>query len=189
MKKLLLLYILVFSGFQVSAQFVLTPDGVKYEKDIDSEYIVIECGDQTQDKLFKLVQAFVNKTYNSPNFVFSNVDNEMITISAESEIGLGKALGMYDAIVNYKYKISIYFKNGRIRIDVPNISFPYEANNGYRSRKIYLKGKTGMMSVSIFDLSGKLKQGEAKCKIETDINEITNGIILSVKRPKQQDEW
>lgn len=187
MKKILLLFFAVIIHLSAFGQFTLTAGGMQSTENKEAKFIVIQCEGKEQQELFNIVLAYANRTYNSPHFVVDNVDKEMLTISAESEVGLGKALGMYDAIVDYKYKISIYFKDDRIRIDVPIISFPYEASNGARSRKVYLQGKTGMSSISIYNPEGKLREKEAKEKIESDINRIVTGIIQEVTNDAQED--
>lgn len=183
MRKILLLSLFAALSIPTFAQFVLTPEGFKVDGDGSKQFIVVECDGKTQQELFNSTQAFINKSYNSPNFVTSNVSNEMITLTAEDEIGFGKMMGAYMAVGNYQYKISTHFKDGRMRIDVPVVSFPYKIAN----KNIYLSGKTGMASMSIYSQDGKLKEKPAKERIESIVNAVVSALINSVQESSTND--
>lgn len=187
MKRFIFMLVSAMACLPSFAQFVLMPEGVKVQDSEEKKFVVIQCEGKAQRELYNAAKLFVNQTYNNPNMVISNVENESLTISAEGEIGLGKALGVYDAVVNYQYKISVYFKDNKIRVDVPVISFPYQASNGARKRNVYLMGKTGMLSISIYNPKKELREKDAKEKIESDINQIVNGIIGAAKNESKED--
>ena len=74
MKRILLLVFAVIIHVSAFGQFKLTANGMKANENEDAEFIVIQCDGKGQRELFNIVLAYANRTYNSPNFVVSNVD-------------------------------------------------------------------------------------------------------------------
>lgn len=85
-----------------------------------SPYAVVSAVGYTQSELYKKMLVGISKLYNNPDRVITKVEDEMLTINgidlecAYAGGGLTK--------MSYQYNIQLFFKDGKIRINVPTIT-------------------------------------------------------------------
>ena len=134
MKKIvLLLCALFFSFYWADAQksyFYLQHDG-SFITSEGKNYVVVYFPDRTKNELYNQVLINVSSIYVNPNSVISKIENEMISINGYSSEFPGVTIkgilsGFYTAGATYTLKI--FFKDGKIRIDAPQIISVGEAN-------------------------------------------------------------
>jgi hypothetical protein len=199
MKKIILL-IALLPIFNINAQFTLTINGLVNSDDETKNYVVYEFDGISQSELYKRVLMFINKTYNSPKDVVSEVQYDLITISGvqHDQIGVGvrkskldtKLMGKYTRILDLHYKLNIEFKDSKIRINSPTFDC-YKIISGGKKSRLNLTDKGGFMSddFRIFNLKkGEVEEKDAKKLIESFFNYICLSIKASIDA-KEKDEW
>lgn len=131
MKKLicLLLSLFVFTTASIAQtadnqqriKVSLTPNGL-FRDSLSNSYAVIPFEGKTQSELYEMVLQNLYELYNSPKEVLSLFENEMIAIYAQTtKLAYNRVLGLTFAGQTY-YKINIYFKDNKVKIDYPEIS-------------------------------------------------------------------
>ena len=191
MKKTGLLIIAIFialSGF--SQEFKLTPDGfINLSDSVSKDYTVIEAPGLSKAELYKKVKMYVNRVYNNPKFVSSDIENEQIVIdgrSSKSSMIIFQLSGNNIWHLNYKYDIQ--FRDGRINFSP---YFKYLDNEG-DFNKVELIGSSVLGNATgVFNKKGKVLRDKAQTFIENVVNADLEEIkkeILSAEVSKD-DNW
>lgn len=186
MKKTILPFILCLLYSLASfSQFELTTDGLKVV-DSDKDYIVLDFKNKPKDVLFKSVLKTLTLKYNSAKDVLSKVENETISINGlqSNYVGAEKMLGAYLNVYDLKYKVNISFRDNKIKIDNPFIKFPMKIIGNSRELRL---SKAGFGNAVIFKKNGKIKEKDAKKKIEDFFNTLVSEIKQGVEN--KQDDW
>ena len=192
MKKLLLITALfMITAVTANAQFKLTPNGLVSIENPDKNYIVLEFKGKTQKELYNAVNVYLHSLYVSPQDVVSTVNNEAITINGISESAImTKDKNIRGRIIyDIKYSISLAFKNGKIRINIPHII----------SMKRYISTITSTYSIigsrltsqCVFNKKGKVLDEIGKESIENFFNSYLNKIKTHIENDTKTvgDDW
>lgn len=181
MKKLLLLCLLI--GITISGKsqnkIELTTNGFKSIDNKESNYLVFE-SKGTQLELYGKIKSFINSRFVSPKDVISENSPNSITLNGVKQgISIKKALGYIDFSINYT--IVFYFKDDKIRIDLPRIN----KMTGLSSSTMWqltINQYDGTISSNydrmyIFNSKGDLKNQSAKLALENYFNSFINDAI------------
>lgn len=132
----------------------------------------------------------VNALYNSPKEVMSTVENEMVSVFAQSDkLAYDKFIGITRAGVT-QYSIKIYFKDNRIKLEYPQISNVTFGSGEYKMTVSYAY-KVG----TYFDKKGepKKKRLEWIKSIESYASKLCNRIVYGEEKadeaPKDNNDW
>lgn len=172
-----------------SQKLELSTVGLTVEGNPSSKYIIVE-REGTQKDLYNTIKSFIASKYVSPKDVMSESEYETITLNAVSsnKIIVKKFLGYLGITMNYT--IVFHFKDGRIRIDMPNINkMTSQSGSTYYQLTINQNDNHDYSSdhFYIFDKKGKLKNTTAKEGIENFFNAFISDII-NYKSP-QEENW
>ena len=119
MKKLLVICGLLMSmglwAQVIPDKFALQADGTMVAN--DKSYIVVEFPGKTKSELYSDILVSSSAMYVSPKDVLSVVENESITINGYAKECLHYGMN----IVSVNYSITILFKDGKIRINSPQV--------------------------------------------------------------------
>lgn len=180
-KSILPILLCLFYSLSSFSQFELTKDGLTVI-DSDKDYIVYEFQGKSKEDLYTSVLKTLTVKYNSAKDVLSKVENEALSINGlENNYLKGKkALGIQE-VWSLSYNLNIHFRDGKIKIDAPIISFP----ENYEGRNLHLS-KGGIGRVAIFK-NGKLKEEDIKRQIEDFFNNLVSEIKHGVENEK--DDW
>ena len=173
-KKVLITMLLTITVITVNAQYRLTSKGLV--NDTDKGYIVLEFNDKTQQELYNAVHLLINSTYVSPQNVLSIVDGQSITINGVSLNAIYRKNPIIKTF-DINYTITFLFKNGRIRIDNPNIN---RLNASGTSVAFYINGSY-MFQDGVFNKKGKVLAEKTKKSIENFFNMYLSDIKKAVE--------
>ncbi len=173
-------------SIMINAQgkFVLTEQGLRTNSGKD--YIILNYPGMSQETLYKLYLSNLSAIYISPKDAISSIPNSMINITGFAMNICSQGFVNYDAY----YTVVFQFKDGKVRINAPEM----QGSNGEIARHgkyfIYLKGHNdpGFVNVvfSIWNKKGKLKKEKFKKSIEDYFN---NYIAMIVKEANKKDKW
>lgn len=200
MKKILFAVVIVFVCLlRINAQFVLTPSGLKVERDTDKDYVVYEYAGVNKTVLYKNTLLFIQKQFRSPKDVLNEIPDESITIHGiqPEKIGIPYANKLdrkltkgYASLYDVEYTITIRFKDEKIRIDTPDFECYKILNNGQKAM-LYLIGNRSFFSNDLYIYNAKneeLKWPEVKDQIEMFFNAFISALKESILT-EESDEW
>lgn len=169
--------------------FSLKSDGSFFTEDEKTFAVVVFEGKSAQE-LYNMVKANVLTLYNSPQNVLNEIEPTNITIRAVSNI-LQSTYGMGSGFTDYKakYTLVFQFKDGRIRVDAPEIDRNLIVNaSGVPYPKTFISLIEGW-----FDKNGvaKKKKQENVSKIEAQFNYIINYLLgnFNKKSDSKDEDW
>lgn len=166
------------------AQFKATPDGVATEDGKDFYVATIPNISSTQ--LYDATNAWVMKNFKNPNAVASKEPGKMISIHGVFTNAFIAAKRML--VTDYAdvdLNITIYFKDEKIRFDIPQINnmrvHPRENCSVTFSGGINVLGAG---NINMFKKNGK----ENKPELIAAFNSFINGLVVSItEQAKSQD--
>lgn len=169
-----------------SAQYIVTPEGLKTTQADEKDYYVIEAPELSQADLYSKTIKFISTIYNSPKDVISGqIENELLTIT-----GLETIFADFDV----RYKLNFQFKEGRVRYDMPQIISMRKFQDGKELNLTFSKQKPSLNTVWIFNDKGELRGmliPEYKKDLEKLFNSLYNSYEAFIKGEitKEEDEW
>lgn len=171
MKKITLIFAMLVPFFGFS-QFVLTPNGFVDEKDETKNHLVYEFEGKTTEEIYTNILATLTNIYKSAKDVLNVVENKTIVANGIETVCETKTKTGCFYHLDLNYRISIDFKNNKIRISSPRI----DLYDGLR-----------LVENRVFNKKGKLRNKQLKIDIEDFTNELINRIVKSVD--DKNDEW
>lgn len=119
-KIILLLFVLIVIVANINAQFKATYLG--YVTEDNKEYFVADIDNKTAQELYSSVNAFILKNFKNPDAVVSKVDGEMINLHGVFPDAVPCKKWIVTHYADVDLNLIVYFKDGRIRFDVPTIN-------------------------------------------------------------------
>lgn len=182
MKKLLIICGLLMSvGLfaQVTPErFALQADGIMLAN--DKSYIVVEFPGKTKSELYSDILVSSSAMYVSPKDVLSVVENESITINGYAKECLHYGMN----IISVNYSITILFKDGKIRINSPQV-----VSIRFDSGKI-TTNFTGWLNTQNFFVQGVVNSKPNKKKVIDEYNDKMNSLIYNILNYKAvEEDW
>lgn len=183
MKKILLTaYITMLGAFNANAQFKIKPEGIVTDE--GKSFYVVKVDSVSKEELFKRCESYVMKTYKNPDIVMSKQGNDMITIHGMDPRGY-----KYESHwLNMEYTITVSFKDGRIRIDAPNI---IDASNDDKTCRL-VAGCGAHVALSgvwyLYDRKGRVRIPKHIEKLSSWINIKVGEIVDAIKCVNKEDQ-
>ncbi len=168
-----------------NAQFTLTPDGLVPTDNPDMDYIVVPFEGQSAEELYNKAKVYLLSIYVDPKNVLSSVENSAITINgiSENSIKIFKAKRYSGLGINYT--ISIAFKDGKMRVNIPSIQKIFFDNGA----EFYITGNSFLLGgFIVFSNNGKIQNEVAKESIEDFFNNDINNLV-SAMNVNHTDDW
>ncbi|MDM1138884.1 DUF4468 domain-containing protein [Empedobacter sp. R132-2] len=187
MRYILLLLMLV--SININAQsFRLNSSGFVNSEDNTKDYVVLDFPNQSQSELFSKAMIFVTKYYKSAKDVISKVDNETISINAISSHDIPRNSIHY---YQNRYIIVLSFKDGKIKVDAPNVSLTRYTDGQLRTLYIYReKGDILEYNLGIFGKNEKLRYPKSKEALESFANRFLDDLKKNILGDSStNDDW
>lgn len=174
MKKLLFCALFSWAATAAQAQFTLTPSGLVNET--GKEFVIYDHAGKSQAELYASVHMYLNSLFVSPKDVLSLVENNSISINGvTNDIFRPKSINDLTPTFTMNYTITLYFKDGKIRVDNPSINHMYVTDQP--AKEYY----------GVFTSKGKLKHEKTKASIEKFFNDFIANINQAVTDNKATD--
>ena len=171
MKRITLALIVLLAGcLTANAQFTLEMTGLVITEKPKQDFIVLDFGGKTQQELYQAVNVYLHSLYVNPQNVLSSVENQAITIN-----GKGKITTYWDVT----YTISLAFKDGRIRINIPTILKLSADVNGVHDEKAIVGTSFLGQAGGVFDRKGKLLLPKMKTAVEDYFNGYISKLVTA----------
>lgn len=188
MKKILLLMATVLLSGSAMAQLKLTPDGLVNTENEEQGFIILPFEGKTQQELYSACYAMLSAMYVSPKDVLSVAEGNSITINGVSTYAIYRKKTMTSTIPTYdiNYTITIFFKDGKIRINNPIINRMYTSDS--YDEQFFVSGVSLLgKSNGVFNAKGELKHEKTKISIEDFFNSYINKIKESIEKNETTD--
>ena len=192
MKKVLFIFLVMFSSQIMAQTFQLTPNGFVDSSNIEKNFIVKDFNGESQEQLFKKALMSIGKNFVSPKDVISKVEYSQITVNCIlKNVTARHPLGMnlpFDMNLNIVFE----FKDGRMKINAPTIINIYQ--QGPYDVNLYLNKKSrgsGFLTNEpyIFDNKGKISEKKHKKSIENATNSFIKRIIDDMNSATNNSNW
>jgi hypothetical protein len=186
MKNLFCFICFMFFTLSSYAQFTATKDGVKT---LDGKnFYVVEIPGKTANDLYKLTNAFIISNFKNPNAVSNTLENEMINLHGTYPQAFicKKVLGV-NIFANIDMNLIIYFKDGKVRFDTPNINSMYY-NNEYQVRFSGGVNVMGEGDINMFKKNGKINKKDCVDNFNSFINSFISQICDYLKGNNSTNE-
>lgn len=189
MKKLLLSIVILITSSLCHAQFCIK-DGGLYVCDSDKDYIVYDFDGISAKDLYSKVKTAVIDIYVSGKNVASENEGEILSVNGVSKDDIFiKSMGLTHRLT-MNYNLTFKFKDGKIRIDLPNIN--YIQTQSSPSGPLYFKsGSMGGLTVSalyVYKKDGSVRYQDAIDSTEKFFNSLISKILDKVKNGTEE-EW
>lgn len=152
-----------------------------------NDYAVIAFEGKKAEELYQMVKDNVAKYYESPEDVLTEEPHTKLTVEGFNREFLMWTFMMVPTQFGALYTLTFQFKDGRIRVDAPEIDDTMMATATF--------GKKGATASFKSMLNTYFRNGEVKEKakpkvaaIEQHINDMINR-LLTQESPKAEDDW
>ena len=176
MKKVQLLICAIFLSLVANAQFILTPNDFVDKTKPDNSYLVFDFDGKTQKEIYELALNSLIQIYNSPKDVISKAEYTGITVTGIGSEKVAYKIWGYDIY----YSLTLQFKDGKMKVDAPNIILIKHPNPKATISEISMK--------NIFDKNGEIKNEKTKTSIESYFNMLISRIVENMQ-PKKNENW
>jgi len=180
MKKIIVATTLLLS-FISSAQYVVTPNGLKSSLDETKEYVVFEAEGKAAKDLYQNTINYINKNYKNPDEVIKGkVEGEFIKFNTHADKVMALTpMGMklyYDA----NFTTEVEFKEGKFKVTIHSIEMlPDDVS----------MGRIPFAFSTLWNRKNELKKEQQKKEIEDYFNSFVNNLKAGVTSSIKKEEW
>jgi len=193
MKKVFILMFITLSTFCKAQTFELTKDGFVNKQDPQKTFVVVEYPNKTQQQLFESALNAVGKVFISPNTVTNKVEYSQISLHATYPSITWRSPAGRKLFFDMDYNLIFEFKDGRMRINGPNINqIVQKATLGdvYMYLTKAERGSTLRADKAIFNNDGSVNEEKHKERIETNMNQLITALVNEMNKFFLSDnEW
>ena len=193
MKKVFILMFITLSTFCKAQTFELTKDGFVNKQDPQKTFVVVEYPNKTQQQLFESALNAVGKVFISPNTVTNKVEYSQISLHATYPSRTWRSPAGRKLFFDMDYNLIFEFKDGRMRINGPNINqIVQKATLGdvYMYLTKAERGSTLRADKAIFNNDGSVNEEKHKERIETNMNQLITALVNEMNKFFLSDnEW
>ena len=185
MKKLILIILIPFYTLSYGQNFVVTPNGLRDEKDIEKTFVVIQADSMTAKQLFDNAMRYIKVSYNNPDYVIkSKIEGDYLKF-----ITRGNSLCVLGReIIDCTYTTVLNFKDGKVKYEIAD--FEMFTTDRYRSSKLSVHFIKSTWLLGIYNKEGVLKEDLAKRSIENYFNTEMKSVITFLKgKAKLENNW
>lgn len=170
------------SGKADDIQFFIKPDAT-FENSNGEKFIVVNVPEKSQEELYNMVELAIAKNVTKAGDIeVERIPKEMITLKGTTESIQYRSDMVGKWYVNFKYTIRIEFKNGKMKIDAPELLYAH-----YGRVKEICPMEEWFVKQKLATKKGEFKS--AGVKVANDINKYFNGIIKQVLEKKAEVDW
>lgn len=196
MKKNICFIILSLIPMFSYAQFCVSEGGLKVCGE-NEKFIVYDFPGLDASEIYKRAKTAITNIYVSGKNVISENENEIISVNGISSKDIyceKKVLGKNMIWFFYmNYNISMKFKNGKMRVDIPNINSIYQ-DTEERLPLIFQRGnnyKVVPSCIYLYDKKGNVYSPLKSVKdgIESFFNSLVNSIVSEIESDNQSEDW
>jgi len=186
-KNLLLMMVLGFiclvSNAQTKEFFHVTPDGT-FATDEGNDFVIVQYEGKNAHQIYQELAANVGSVYNNPSKVMSSVEDVSIKIRALDDFLTNSTMGIPVGTWQGYYQLEFRIKDGRVRVEAPQIEPYFHDSNYMKPRKSYLKYVKGIFK------NGEVKQSKKKeyIRLNSMMNNVIN-VILGTMKSKEEQDW
>lgn len=181
MKRIIVFFALLLSATLSYAQYSVTPDGLV--SDSGKPYDVYSFEGKSQESLYSIAYKYIARAFVSPKDVISAKENEVISLNAVLKVNRDNPITK-TAWINTT--LSIEFKEGKIRINLPSINRIY-AGSGLSEMDYYFTQQSLFQENGIFSQKDKLKDADLKASIENVLNGFVKSLLAEISNG--DSEW
>jgi hypothetical protein len=184
MKKLLLLFFVVYSFSGYGQKLNVTPDGLKNSVDIEKTYVIIEVPNMTAKQLYDNAIKYVNQNYKNPDEVIKGkTDSEYLKFDTYNPELVFIKNGGIKQFFSAKYITELNFKDGKVKYEIIELAMNHTKTNA----PLYFTG--GGLNWYLFNKKGVLKKEQAKTDIGTYFNAQISLLADFLQGKGADDNW
>lgn len=172
------------------AQFVVTPDGLRNEKDLDKEYIVIDFEGKSASELYAATKQYIVTMMTNPDeAIKADIKDAHLRYALYTPEIFSFSKMLVKLVVDADFEIDMKFKDGRIRYEIVGLNMQFkEGTNTFEFKRSKLDGW------AFYDNQDKLYMKNEKQKTEDFFNslvkELTTYILNEYNQNNtQEDNW
>jgi len=176
MKSVLLFLLFLFPSV-LSAQFHATKDGFATEDGKD--FYVAEISGKSAKDLYGSTRKYIMSNFKNPDIVSNSIENEMINMHAVFSKAYPVKKNLTTFYPDVDMNLIMYFKDGRIRFDIPVINKMLCVATGGSFEVVFSGGVNllGSGDISLFNKNDKVKNEKGVEAINNFINNLINEIV------------
>ena len=170
------------SSSQLSQTYVSSDSVFTFTKDGFTDFVVVDCDTLSARDIFWKTVDWINKTYKNPNevlltqvegdyLIFMGVGPNMVHIP-----GLGEKI-----YFDIRYRITVYFKNGRYRFEVNSLEIGNQGNWSDMLSNFFYYKKNGEIRYTYKDYEVSIP------KYINKLNQRLRDYILNSENSKKND--
>lgn len=175
MRKLLLIISIILFAFSGNAQFKATKDGVALKN--GETYCTFEIKGKTAKEIYETVNSYIISHFKNPDAVANKQENTMINLHGVfPDAFVCKRVFGIDIYAEVDMNIVMYFKDGKIRFDIPIINSMYYNDE---DQVVFSGGVNiaGDGDINMFKKNGKPNKEDVIKSFEEFINNTIKDII------------
>ncbi len=154
-------------------------ENATFKKAGDTDYYVVNMGKKSAHQLYMDILSHISSIYRNPERVISKVEDRSIVINGyANEVSYFKDRQGYSTSVSFKYRIELQFKDGKIRVNAPDLLDIY-TSNALGDNK--LSDYSLKYIVYLFD-------GETAA-MKKEIDKYINMLITTIVYGSKDDDW
>jgi len=154
-------------------------ENATFKKAGDTDYYVVDFGKKSAHQLYMDVLSHISSIYRNPNRVISKVEDRSIVINGYAdEVSYFKDPQDYSTSMSFSYRIELQFKDGKIRVNAPDLPEIYTSNAlGNNKLSDYPNKYIGYLF------------GKETAAMKKEIDKYINAIITYVIYGSKDDDW
>ena len=154
-------------------------ENATFKKAGDTDYYVVDFGKKSAHQLYMDVLSHISSIYRNPDRVISKVEDRSIVINGyANEVSYFKDMQGYSTSMSFRYRIELQFKDGKIRVNAPDLP------------DIYTSSALGDSKLSDYPNTyiGNLF-GRETSAMKKEIDKYINMLITTVVYGSKDDDW
>lgn len=183
MKKIVTLYLFIFSSVILSQKFEITKGGLRDATNIENNYLVLNVENKTVKELYDITLKYMANNYLNPNTILKGkTKNELVQFETSiKKFGMVKNSGS-EIPVSTKYLTELRFKENKIKFTILDL---YMGNGAY---EVLWQGDI-FQGYVIWNENGELIRPDSKVFIEDFFSKEANDLKSYLMNYKDEDDW
>lgn len=169
---------------KIKFRYELQSDGT-FDKDGETDYYVLNFGNKSAHQLYMDVLSHIASMYKHPEYVTTKVADRSIIVNGHKEhVAFYTDRDGYATAVSYDYRIELQFKNGKIRVNAPEI-VEIQTDNGKWTETYNYDEDRQYYLPPLLVARYILKEKDAT----EEINEHINSLLYAIVYGMPSNEW
>ncbi len=183
MKKIVTLYLFLFSSVILSQKFEVTNKGLRDTDNIEKNYLVLNIENKTVKELYQITLKYMGNNYLNPNTILKDkAENKYVLFETSiKEFGMVKNSGS-EIPIGAKYIIELRFKENKVKFTILDLIM---GNGAY---EVLWQGDV-FEGYVIWNENGEFIRQELKVFIEDYFNKEAYDLKTYLSTYKDEDDW